>query len=113
MKYRKTPYSQKRSTSDFILLVGKCLSHKYLHRERVRKISRRRAREYMAAYFILSLEGVEMDKKGDNSSEENAYCNYYFICLHQSLLHVVIFFRYGSLVLFLLIRMISIAWFGG
>ena len=112
MKYRRTPYSQKRSTSDFILLVGKCLSHKYLHRERVRKISRRRAREYMAAYFILSLEGV-MDKKGDNSSEENAYCNYYFICLHQSLLHVVIFFRYGSLVLFLLIRMISIAWFGG
>jgi len=31
----------------------------------VQKFSRR-AREYMAAYFILSLEGVEMDK-GDNS----------------------------------------------
>ena len=71
MKYRRTPYSQKRSTSDFILLVGKCLSREYLHRERVRKNSRR-AREYMAAYFILSLEGVEMDK-GDNSSDDNVF----------------------------------------
>jgi len=38
MKYRRTFYSQKSSTSDFILLVGKCLSREYLHRERVRKI---------------------------------------------------------------------------
>jgi len=44
-----------------ISLPTECLSREFLDKERVRKNSRR-AREYMAAYFILSVENA--DEKG-------------------------------------------------
>ena len=54
-KYRRIKASDKRYKKDFLVRVKECLSRDFLDTKRVRKNSRR-AREYMVAYFILSLE---------------------------------------------------------
>ena len=54
-KYCRIKASDKRFKKEFHKCVEECLSRQFLHKERVRKNSRR-AREYLVAYFILSLE---------------------------------------------------------
>ena len=50
--YRQLPYKLRSNTEKFLdCLKTKCLSREYLKKERVR-INSKRARDYMAAYFI-------------------------------------------------------------
>ena len=67
MKYRRIKASSKRSNAQFLSQVRQCLSTEYLDKTRVRKNSRR-ARDYMCAYFLLSVsdgkdctESIEVD----------------------------------------------------
>ena len=57
-KYRRIKVKDKKTAEQFRHQVGKCLSRDYLHAERIRKNSRR-AREYMVAYFILSIKEAD------------------------------------------------------
>ena len=61
-KYRRIKASDKKFKEDFHKRVKECLSIQYLDKERVRK-NPRRAREYMVAYFIISLEQNEEEFK--------------------------------------------------
>ena len=52
MLYRQTPYKQRNNTESFMkCLKENCLNRSYLTTERVR-INSKRARDYMADYFI-------------------------------------------------------------
>ena len=57
-KYRRIKVKDKKTAEQFRNQVGKCLSRDYLDAERIRKNSRR-AREYMVAYFILSMKEAD------------------------------------------------------
>ena len=67
MRYRRIPYSDKRTAGAFLKCVRDCLSRDYLNIERIRTNSRR-AREYMAAYFLLS-QNINI---GENNEEFNS-----------------------------------------
>ena len=64
MRYRHVPFSGKKSSEQFYSCVRECLSRDYLDINRVRKNSRR-AREYMAAYFVQS-QNVDIDNCDDD-----------------------------------------------
>ena len=67
-KYRKIQTKKKDTISKFHASVTECISRKHLNRVRVQKNSRR-AREYMVAYFILSVQ------QNNNPAEENDAVN--------------------------------------
>ena len=72
MLYRRTPYSERSKTDSFMkCLKEKCLSRSYLTTERIR-INSKRARDYMAAYFIDMLMKDGKDEVDVNEMEATA-----------------------------------------